>query len=153
MPLVATDAEETSPALSPDGRWLVYALDVSGRKEAYVRPFPDAEGGIWQVSTDGGSEPLWSHDGSELFYRTPGGMMAAEVTGSPTFAVGSRTPLLDARMYAANDDAHYYAVSNVDDGFLMLRSVAAAAARADSTRRLVLVRDWLPELRARLGRW
>lgn len=78
--------------------------------------------------------------------------MSAELTGSPTFAVGSRTPLFDARRYRSIDVAHHYAVSKDDDSFLMLRSVAVAAAQADSPGRLVLVRDWLPELRTKRGR-
>ncbi len=150
--LVATDAEETGPTLSPDGRWLAYASNVSGRKEIYVRPFPDARNGIWQVSTDGGSEARWSHDGTELFYRNAmGRMMVARVSGTPTFSAGARTPLFDARIYLANDDSHYYAVAPDNEHFLMLRSVAYGRAQADAGGRLVLVRNWLGELRAKMG--
>ncbi|MEJ2678309.1 MAG: protein kinase, partial [Gemmatimonadota bacterium] len=112
VPLVATDAEETGPAPSPDGHWLAYASNATGRKEIYVRPFPDVQNGLWQVSTDGGSEPRWSRDGRTLFYRNATGtMMGATVETEPTFSVGARTALFDARPYLANDDNHYYALA------------------------------------------
>jgi len=66
--LVATAAEEVSPELSPDGRWLAYTSNESGRREVYVRPFPDAAEGRYQVSTAGGDTPWWSRDGHELFF-------------------------------------------------------------------------------------
>ncbi len=151
VPLVATGAQETSPALSPDGRWLAYASDTSGRFEVYVRPFPDAQGGLWQVSTDGGTSPIWSHDGKELFYRDAlGWMVAAEVRGAPTFSVGARKRLFLARDYDGTQYNHYYAVTPDGGDFLMLRSEFFASANLASDP-MVLVRNWLPELRAKLG--
>ena len=70
--LVATEFAEHSPALSPNGRWLVYVSNRSGRDEVYVVPFPNAEDAMWPVSTGGGSEPVWAHSGRELFYRNGG---------------------------------------------------------------------------------
>jgi Tol biopolymer transport system component len=67
------------PAISPDGRWVAYMSDESGRSEIYVRPFP-AAAGKWQVSDGGGSWPAWSKDGSELIFRSEDGLMAAAVT-------------------------------------------------------------------------
>ena len=72
-----TPTSESQPAFSPDGRWLAYASDESGRNEVYVRPFP-GPGGKWQVSIDGGTEPAWSRTRRELFYRIAGGIV---VTG------------------------------------------------------------------------
>jgi serine/threonine-protein kinase len=72
-PLLQTRFDESGPALSPDGKWLAYQSNETGRLEVYVRPFPDVEGGKVRVSTDGGSEPRWSHDGRELFYIVGGG--------------------------------------------------------------------------------
>ncbi|MEJ2678308.1 MAG: hypothetical protein P8174_04425, partial [Gemmatimonadota bacterium] len=150
VPLVATEAQETTPTLSPDGHWLAYISDTSGRFEVYVRPFPDAQDGLWQVSNDGGSEPRWSHDGKELFYRNARGrMIAVEVSTTPTFAVGARRTLFNTGPYDRTDYGHYYDIAPDDDTFLMFRSVAFGAAQAG---RLVLVRNWLQELRAKLGR-
>jgi len=89
-PIVATPASETNPSLSPDGRWLTYVSNESGRREVYVRPFPDVDRGVWQVSTDGGTEPRWSHRGNELLFRGIGGseMMVATVEAAPVFRAG-----------------------------------------------------------------
>ena len=72
--------DETHPAFSPDGRWLAYASNESGRFEVYVRPFSGAEG-KWQISTDGGTYPTWSPKRNELFfYHTAGRIMVAAYT-------------------------------------------------------------------------
>jgi serine/threonine-protein kinase len=76
---LATEFFERFPAISPDGKWLAYMSDESGRPEIYVRPFP-AAAGKWQVSDGGGDWPLWSRDASELIYRTEDGLMSAAVT-------------------------------------------------------------------------
>ena len=68
-PLLQEKYHETQPQISPDGRWMAYVSDESGKSEVYVRPFPDVDKGKWQVSTSGGDSPLWSPDGRELFYR------------------------------------------------------------------------------------
>jgi Tol biopolymer transport system component len=68
-PLLQEKYAERRPRLSPDGRWIAYMSNESGKFEVYVRPFPGVDGGRWQVSTNGGSSPLWSPDGRELFYR------------------------------------------------------------------------------------
>ena len=64
--------ERFSRKISPDGRWMAYTSDESGKSEIYVRPFPDVDKGKWQVSTSGGGSPLWSPDGRELFYLSNG---------------------------------------------------------------------------------
>ena len=69
-----TPFNELEPAFSPDGRWIAYTSDQSGRFEMYVRPFPSgvpSSSGKWQISTAGGRYPIWSRDGRELFYETP----------------------------------------------------------------------------------
>ena len=85
--LLQTEFNEGSATVSPDGRWLAYDSNESGQFDIYVRPFRDVEGGRWQVSTGGGTEPLWGPKGDELFYRTPTSLMVGDVqTGaSPTF--------------------------------------------------------------------
>jgi Tol biopolymer transport system component len=83
-PLLATDANEIQPKLSPNERWLAYASDVSGRLEVYVQSFPDM-GATVRVSPNGGQEPLWSPSGDRLYYRSENGrrVFAVDVTGDP----------------------------------------------------------------------
>jgi Tol biopolymer transport system component len=154
VPLATTDAQEAAPALSPDGRWLAYESDQTGRMEIYVVPFPSGwSAGHWQVSTDGGEEPQWSHDGRTLFFRDfQSRMIAADVTTAPTFAAVARHPLFDSSPYFFDDVAHSYEVFPDDGRFLMLRDVRGGQ-RADlfgNAGRTILVENWLPELRAKL---
>jgi len=72
-PLFQTPFSELNAEISPDGRWLAYQSNESGRDEIYVRPFPNASAGRWQVSSDGGSRPVWARNGQELFYLATGG--------------------------------------------------------------------------------
>ena len=76
IPVVRTDGVDNFGQLSPDGRWLAYTTDASGREEVYVQEFPRAQG-KWQVSTNGGTQPRWRRDGKELFYVSAGGELIA----------------------------------------------------------------------------
>ena len=71
VPLLSTPANERNAVVSPNGRWLAYESDESGQVEVHVRPFPDVKSGHWQISTSGGTHPLWGRDGTELFYYAP----------------------------------------------------------------------------------
>ncbi len=106
-PLIAGAFESHSPSLSPDGRWVAYVSDESGRNEVYVRPFP-GPGGRWQVSRDGGVEPRWSGTGREIFFRSSTSIMSASVQAGATFAPGDvrelfRTSALLSTVYANYD--------------------------------------------------
>jgi Tol biopolymer transport system component len=105
FPLVQTPFDEYFSQFSPDGRWVAYQSNESGRHEVYVTPFP-GHGEKWQVSTGGGIEPRWSRDGNEIFFlagATAGGaaadkLMAATVkTVGTRFEIGSIQPLFDVR--------------------------------------------------------
>ena len=85
IPLLNQEHFETEPCVSPDGRWMAYQSDESGRIEIYVRTFPDMNNGRWQVSTNGGNSPLWSPNGQELYYRSGDTTMAVAVETEPTF--------------------------------------------------------------------
>ena len=89
MPAAFNESEVT---LSPDGRWMAYQSDEADRMEVYVRPYP-GPGGRVSVSLLGGTEPAWSRDGRELFYRAGDSLMAAMVTLAPSFAVTGRRVL------------------------------------------------------------
>ncbi len=75
--------------ISPDGHWIAYASNESGQLEVYVRPFPNVEGGKLQISSDGGTEPVWAPREEELFYRNGEAMMMVGFKTEPTFTAGS----------------------------------------------------------------
>jgi len=147
VPLATTPFEEYSPALSPDGRWLVYASDESRRSEVYVRPFPNAGSARWQVSREGGTEPVWAHSGRELFYRNAAGdFVAAQVAPGPSFRVASERVLFAARGYISDNRNHNYTVSPDDRSFLFVRPTAGAPSR------MIVVMNWFEELKAKVGK-
>jgi eukaryotic-like serine/threonine-protein kinase len=82
-PLVAAPGAQARPQVSPDGRWLAYQSDESGRFEIYLRPYPDVEAGVWPVTTGGGTSPRWSADGGQLFFHDGRGLSAAAFAGGP----------------------------------------------------------------------
>jgi dipeptidyl aminopeptidase/acylaminoacyl peptidase len=95
QPFLHTPFNETAPAFSPDSRWLAYASDESGRYEIYVQPYP-GPGGKWQISTDGGTEPVWAGNG-EIFYRQGNKMMAVETKTKPAFSAGNPKMLFEGQ--------------------------------------------------------
>ena len=101
-PLVQTPFSERNGEVSPDGRWLAYEANDSGRFDIYVRPFPDVSSGYWQVSTDGGTRPLWARNSQELFYlNATGALMRVGVAHGPTWAATAPTKLFEGRYGAA----------------------------------------------------
>jgi Tol biopolymer transport system component len=94
---VPTESHEEFAKLSPNGQWLAYDSDESKRAEVYVRSFPKP-GGKWQISTNGGSHPVWSRDGSELYFIGPDRkMMAVKIKDGPNFDHEAPQPLFDSR--------------------------------------------------------
>jgi serine/threonine-protein kinase len=142
-PLVATAFTETSPALSFDGRWLAYCSNESGKNEIYVVPFPNTSAGKWAISTGGGTEPLWSHRGTELFYRdASGNLVAVEVNTNPSFSIGRATALFPAAEYTARGFTQQYAVAPDDRRFLMVRPL-----ETKSPDNIIVVENWFEELK------
>jgi hypothetical protein len=94
QPFLRTQFNEGEPRFSPDGRWLTYISDESGRYEIYVQPYP-GPGGKWQISTEGGTEPVWGHNG-EIFYRSGNKMLAVDTTTHPSFSAGKPKVLFES---------------------------------------------------------
>ena len=141
-PLVATPAEEISPAISYDGRWLAYSSNESGRREVYVRPFPETGNGRFQVSTTGATMPVWSRDGREMFYIDRGGnMVAVPLVPGPTFQVGAARVLFSATAYWLNPFARQFDVTPDGQRFLMSRG------ESDGQVHLVVVFNFVEELK------
>jgi eukaryotic-like serine/threonine-protein kinase len=123
---LATPFNELDGRISPDGSWIVYQSNESGRPEIYVRAFPDSDR-KWMISSGGGTMPSWRGDGREIFYISPDRrMMAAPVKpGSPTFEVGAPVALFDARLRA--HATVQYDVSRDGQRFLLNQEVQGEA--------------------------
>lgn len=137
-----TPAEEVLAAFSPDGRWVAYQTNESGRFEVVVQPFPDA-GGRWQVSTAGGVAPRWRADGKELYFLAPDAtMMAVPVTAAgASFDAGTPVALFPTRMVEGGTVAAnrpQYAVTR-DGRFLINQPVADTTAAP-----ITLILNWQP---------
>ena len=140
-PLLVTEFTESNPAVSADGRWIAYRSDESGRNEVYVQRFPEL-GGRVQISTAGGTSPLWSSDGAELYYRQGQAMMAVAVDGTgAAFGAGSPVRLFEGRYL--DDLARNYDVAP-DGRFLMIK-------QADTLRQIHVVVNWMEDLRPLLA--
>jgi eukaryotic-like serine/threonine-protein kinase len=141
-PFIATKAEEMMPSVSPDGKWLAYVSNESGRREVYVRALP-GPGGRLQISTDGGMEPLWSpRGGGALFYRGSGKVILAHVVFSANPSV-TREALFDD-VYSNTPVHAAYDVS--PDGATLLFSKAAGGDP-----KLVVVLNWFTDVRQRFA--
>ncbi len=144
QPFVRTPYNEANVAFSPDGHWIAYQSDESGRNEVYVQPFPGL-GSKGLVSTEGGTEPVWSHDGRELFYRNGDKMMSIATVIQPTFHA-SKPEVLFEKPYWYNPYYAAYDVSPDGSRFLMLKESEQVATATV----INVVLNWFSELKQRV---
>jgi Tol biopolymer transport system component/predicted Ser/Thr protein kinase len=144
-PFVVSPSYETAPRFSPDGHWIAYASNESGRYEIFVRPYP-GPGGKWQISTDGGTEPVWNPKGRELFYRNGQKLMALDYSAQPAFSAGKPRMLFEGPYLTTARSIPDYDVSPDGQRFLMLRAPDQAQAPAQ----ISVVLNWLEELKQKV---
>ena len=140
-----TKAAENNPALSPDGRWLAYQSNKTGRNEIYVRPFPVSGQGEIAITAEGGTRPVWARDGSELYYWTVDRRLVVikgiRITPGPPSSWGAPTVVLEGAYVSAGFNTDY----DVRDGrFLLMKESAGAASRAAE---IVVVQNWHEEVK------
>ena len=127
-PLLQSRFNEFSGRVSPNGRWLAYASDESGQNEIYLQAFPDL-GDKRGISTSGGLQPVWSREGSELFYRGPEALMTVEIHDGPPFVAGTPQALFEDRFLRAQGGLEHTSYDVAPDGrFLMLEAGTSPAA-------------------------
>lgn len=137
--------DELHPILSPDERWIAYTTNESGRDEVYVLPFPDL-GGRWQVSTGGGTRPLWARNGKELFYLRGNEMMAVPIETEPSFTPGAPRVLFEREYFMSVRGMRVYDVSGDDNRFLMIKKGEGIDETSPQTE-LIVVENWFEELK------
>jgi hypothetical protein len=132
---------ETGPRFAPNGEWVAYSSDESGASEVYIRALP-GPGGKLQVSPAGGSEPVWSHDGQELYYRSGDRMLAVRLTTRPTLTASAPRTLFEGRYLRTDTGGAGYDVS-ATGRFLMVQPVAPE----ETPTRINIVLNWLETLK------
>ena len=142
-PLVTGPETESLPRFSPNGKWLAYQSNESGRFEIYVRPFPNNAARV-PVSASGGNEPLWGRDGRSLYYRGPvGEVIKVDVTTGDQFSIGA-SATVSTGDYLGNSTHANWDIAP-DGRFLMLK-------RAGAPSQMIVVHNWGKELKRRTGR-
>ena len=144
-PFLTGRFSERSPSLSPDGRWLAYVSDESGRDDVYIRPYPGPDPRKL-VSTNGGTEPVWARDGRELFYRSGPGMFAVRIDVEGERVMPRSPELLFGGPYAVDPlvgvNPNYDVAS--DGRFLMVRT--DPETRNSTPPQIIFVENWTQEL-------
>ena len=143
-PFLATPANEESANVSPDGRYVAYMTDATGRNEVFVLP-RSGKGEPVAVSINGGTGPLWSRDGKELFYRAGDDLVSVDVKTAGSLVLGERRKLLDLSTYDSGA-WHEFDVSPDGQRFLLIRTDPAARPY-----RLNIITNWIEELRRKVS--
>ena len=147
--IVRGPADEGRPAISPDGRWIAYQSNLSGRFEVYVQPFP-VTGDRWQVSTAGGASPIWAPNGRELFYRNDRAMMSVPVTtAGRSFSYGNPVRLFEGSYVPETSEeigGRSYALAPDGRRFLMMKEQERPGGSSGATQ-IVVILNWVEELK------
>jgi serine/threonine-protein kinase len=155
--LVPTQFDERNPDISPDGRWLAFESNESGQTQVYVRSFPNVDGAIYQISTDGGRSPVWARNGDELFFANGTTLLSVAVKlsgsfthGNPTKLFEGRSLLFDARLHGSTGGAYrMYDVSPDGRRFLMVKEIADGQSGTQPG--MVVVLNWFDELKSKVS--
>jgi serine/threonine-protein kinase len=145
LPFLRSTFNQASARLSPDGHWVAYSSNESGRFEIYVQPFPGL-GGKWMISTEGGSYPLWARSGREIFFRNEDKMMSAPVETQPAFKAGTPRMLFRGGGYLGYFGTGNYDVAPDGQHFLMIKEKEAPA----SSKEVSIILHWTDELKRRV---
>ncbi len=140
---ITSPNNECCEKFSPDGKWLAYVSDELGLDQVYVGPFPNPTDVKWLVSEEGGGQPVWSPDGTELFYRNGDRMVAVSVQTEPTFRRGRPEVLFEGTYVSSRfiSGYQYYDISRDGQRFLMIK------AEEGSTAQINVVLNWFEELK------
>jgi serine/threonine-protein kinase len=138
-----TPFNESVPRFSPDGHWLAYMSNESGRNEIYVQPYP-GPGAKLQISIDGGTEPTWNPSGRELFFRNGDKMMVVDITMQASLSASKPRVLFEGQFLPSPATTSNYDVSRDGRRFLMVK---ARSAGETAPTQINVVFNWLEELK------
>ena len=142
--LVESSYDEFNGEVSPNGRWLAYQSNESGRSEIYVRPFPDVEDGEWQVTTDEGTRPVWRGDSGELFYYSAGRVIAVPIESGSTFIPGTPTVLFEGDFAMPGYTERAFDVTEDGQRFIFIKD--SEDVGGDGQQQVLAVLNWFQEL-------
>ena len=145
QPYLSSAAVEFTARVSPDGRWLAYASNESGRLEIFLQTFP-TPGRKMQVSTEGGTQPVWARDGRELYYRSGQGLMAARITPGERLLVDTPVVLFKDTFLRPQGDAHTTFDVFPDGSFLFIEGTESNVGPATVTAAF----NWAEEMKRAL---
>ena len=146
-PVLATQYEERNAIFSPNGRWIALTSNRSGQTEVYVKPYP-GQGGLVQISTDGGLEPMWARNGKELFYRNGEKMMVVPIETEPTFKAEKPRVLFEGSyLYGYTAMTSNYDVTADGQRFVMVTEAPSTGSLEDLRGQIHVVLNWSEELK------
>jgi Tol biopolymer transport system component len=138
-----TDFDENQGQFSPDGRFVAFTSNASGRDEIYVQPFPTASDGKWTVSKGGGIAPRWRGDGKELFYiSSDSKMMSVEVSNKPVFKLGIPKALFETSMFGGPSARNVIRYDVTSDGKKFLINNVTAEGNPAPLSPITVVMNW-----------
>ncbi len=145
-PLLQQEFLEAQPVISPDGRWMAYQSDESGRLEIYARPFPDVQAGQWQISSNGGQSPLWSPLGGELLYRSGSKIQSVSVDANSSFRVDVAETVYDGAFFL--DVGTQWDVDRTGQRLVVIKNVEPTGEEVPE--QVHFVQNWFDELKERV---
>jgi serine/threonine-protein kinase len=151
-PLLQAEYDEMRPRISPDGRWMAYMSDETGQFEIYIRPFPDVNSDKYPVSTSGGTDPIWSPDGHELFYRNNDKFVMVSVETEPALSLEKPKVLFQGDFVSfSNNRDTFWDIHPDGDRFLMIKPFRTEDESTSGTpRQINVVLNWFEELKERV---
>lgn len=142
-PVIEDPKDQTAPRFSPDGRWLIYTSDESGKREIYVRAYP-GPGAKLKISNDGGVEPLWSRNGREVFYRNGDQVFGVDISTRAALSASKPRLLFEGQYLRAQDSLPNWDVSPDGQRFLMLKAIELNVTQVN------VVLNWFEELKQKV---
>jgi serine/threonine-protein kinase len=148
-PLIRTPPPERNAEVSPDGRWLAYESWEVSPSQVYVRPFPDVEGGRWQVGT--GNRPVWAPDSQALVFVSGNSLAGVSIQTTPSFRTTNPVRVIDFQQLPFSVAGRSHDISRDGTRFVMIKNPPPTADQLAAEKNLMVVLNWVNELQTRLG--